>query len=75
MREAASRPRFGALDEISGSDFVQRVTEASRSYWVVCLLYKASHAGCQVGGWISRGSSDRVCNWEGGWVGAWVCAG
>jgi hypothetical protein len=46
MREAAARPRFGSLDEISGADFVSRVTEASRQYWVVCLLYKPSHAGC-----------------------------
>jgi hypothetical protein len=48
MQESAARPRFGTVDEISGTEFVQKVTEASRAYWVVCLLYKASHAGCQL---------------------------
>ncbi|GBF98180.1 hypothetical protein Rsub_10680 [Raphidocelis subcapitata] len=48
MRDAAARPRFGTLDEIGGSDFVTRVTEASRDHWVVCLLYKSGHAGCGV---------------------------
>ncbi|KAI8471578.1 MAG: thioredoxin-like protein [Monoraphidium minutum] len=46
MRDAAARPRFGTLDEIAGPDFVPRVTEASRGYWVVVLLYKAGRAGC-----------------------------
>lgn len=48
LQAAAARPRFGSLDEITGSDFVRCVTEASSSYPVVCLLYKAGHAGCGV---------------------------
>lgn len=46
MRDAAARPRFGALEEISGADFVRRVTDASRGHPVVVLLYKPAHAGC-----------------------------
>lgn len=48
MQAAAARPRFGTLDEVSGSEFVARVTEASREYWVVVLLYKSGHAGCGI---------------------------
>jgi thioredoxin-like negative regulator of GroEL len=48
LQAAAARPRFGTLDEISSNDFVLTVTEASHQYWVVCFLYKASHAGCQL---------------------------
>jgi len=48
MQDAAARPRFTGVDEISGNEFVQAVTEASRQYWVVCLLYKASHPNCQI---------------------------
>jgi hypothetical protein len=46
MREAAARPRFSGVDEISGPDFVPVVTEGSRSHWVVLLLYKAGSAAC-----------------------------
>lgn len=48
MQRAASRPRFGSLDEIAGSDFVRRVTDASSAHPVVCLLHKPGHAGCAV---------------------------
>lgn len=47
LRAAAAKPRFGTLEEISSSEFVQKVTNASENYWVVCFLYKASHAGMQ----------------------------
>jgi hypothetical protein len=46
LRQAASRPRFGALEGIRGSEFVQKVTQASEEAWVVVLLYKESHEGC-----------------------------
>lgn len=46
LRAAAARPRFGALEDIAGSEFVQKVTDASEDYWVACLLHKAGHAGC-----------------------------
>lgn len=48
LRAAASKPRFGTVDEISSSEFVQKVTNASEQYWVVCFLYKSSHDGCQL---------------------------
>ena len=48
LQAAAARPRFGTVEEISGSDFVQKVTTASADYWVVCFLYKASHPGCHI---------------------------
>jgi hypothetical protein len=46
LQASASRPRFGSVDEIGSADFVSRVTEASESHWVACLLYKPSHTGC-----------------------------
>jgi hypothetical protein len=46
MQKAASRPRFGTLEGIRGSEFVQKVTEASAEVWVVVLLYKESHEAC-----------------------------
>lgn len=48
LRAAAAKPRFGTVEEISSSEFVQKVTNASEQYWVVCFLYKSSHAGCQL---------------------------
>lgn len=48
MQAAAATPRFGTVQEISGTDFVREVTEASAAYWVVVFLYKSSHAGCQL---------------------------
>lgn len=48
LQAAAARPRFGSVEEITSNEFVQKVTDASESYWVVCFLYKASHAGCQL---------------------------
>jgi len=48
LQAAAARPRFGTVEEITSNEFVQKVTDASDAYWVVCFLYKASHAGCQL---------------------------
>jgi hypothetical protein len=48
LQRAAARPRFGTVEEITSNEFVQKVTDASENYWVVCFLYKASHAGCQL---------------------------
>lgn len=48
LRAAAAKPRFGTVEEITSSEFVQKVTNASENLWVVCFLYKSSHAGCQL---------------------------
>jgi hypothetical protein len=48
LREAAAKPRFGAIEEITSNEFVQKVTDASESYWVVCFLYKSSNPACQL---------------------------
>lgn len=48
LQAAAARPRFGSVEEINSSDFVQSVTDASEQYWVVCFLYKSSNEGCQI---------------------------
>lgn len=48
MEQAASRPRFGTMDFIRGSEFVQKVTNAGTDVWVVVLLYKDSHEGCSI---------------------------
>jgi hypothetical protein len=48
LQAAAARPRFGTVEEISSNEFVQKVTDGSEQYWVVCFLYKASNAGCQL---------------------------
>lgn len=48
LQAAAAKPWFGTVEEISSNEFVQKVTDASDEYWVVCFLYKPSHAGCQL---------------------------
>eukprot|EP00879_Flechtneria_rotunda_P007622 GHRR01007994.1.p1 GENE.GHRR01007994.1~~GHRR01007994.1.p1 ORF type:complete len:246 (+),score=69.93 GHRR01007994.1:280-1017(+) len=48
LRAAASKPLFGTVEEITSNEFIQKVTDASESYWVVCFLYKATHPGCQL---------------------------
>ncbi len=49
LRAAASTPRFGTVEDIRGSEFVQKVSEASASgTWVVVLLHKEHSAGCQL---------------------------
>lgn len=48
LQAAAAKPRFGTVEEISSNEFVQKVTDASEQYWVVCFLYKEHHAGCQL---------------------------
>lgn len=40
LRRGPERPRFGALEQIRGTEFVQKVTNAGEGVWVVCLLYK-----------------------------------
>lgn len=42
LRQGAARPRFGGLEEIRGSEFVEQVTNAGEGVWVVCHLYKDS---------------------------------
>ena len=44
MESVARRPRFGAVEEIRGSEFVQKVTNAGPGIHVVVHLYKDGHA-------------------------------
>lgn len=37
---AARRQRFGSMETIRGSEFVQKVTNAGSDVWVAVLLYK-----------------------------------
>ncbi|GFR49943.1 hypothetical protein Agub_g12050, partial [Astrephomene gubernaculifera] len=46
LAAAASRPRFGSVELIRGSEFVQQVTNAGPEVWVVVHLFKDGHAGC-----------------------------
>jgi hypothetical protein len=40
LKEVTLRPRFGAVEEIRRSEFVQKVTEAGQDVRVVVHLYK-----------------------------------
>ncbi len=40
LQKAATAPRFGTVEEIRGSEFVQQVTNAGEDVWVVVHLYK-----------------------------------
>lgn len=40
LQKAARKPRFGTVEEIRASDFVQQVTNAGPDIWVVVHLYK-----------------------------------
>ncbi|KXZ49440.1 hypothetical protein GPECTOR_21g666 [Gonium pectorale] len=46
LQAAAARPRFGTVELIRGSEFVQKVTNAGPDVWVVVHLFKDGHAGC-----------------------------
>jgi hypothetical protein len=46
LQAAAAKPRFGSVEEISSNEFIEKVTNTSEKAWVVCFLYKSSHAGC-----------------------------
>ena len=48
LKEGASRPRFGALETIRGSEFVAQVTNAGEDVWVVCHLFKDAVADCGI---------------------------
>ncbi|MCD7470824.1 hypothetical protein HAX54_010984 [Datura stramonium] len=48
IRETAKLARFGAMIPISGSDFVQEVSQAPEDIWVVVILYKDGYSECQV---------------------------
>ena len=48
LRQGASRPRFGSLETIRGSEFVGQVTNAGEDVWVVCLLYKDTVPTCAI---------------------------
>lgn len=39
LQASVAGPRFGSLEEIRRSDFVQQVTNAGEGIWVVCHLY------------------------------------
>jgi hypothetical protein len=34
------------VEDISSNEFIEKVTNTSEKAWVVCFLYKSSHAGC-----------------------------
>ena len=40
LRKGTALPKFGALEEIRATEFVEKVTNAGQGVWVVCLLYK-----------------------------------
>jgi hypothetical protein len=40
LRDAASRPRFGSVETIRGSEWSEKVTNAGPDVWVVVHLYK-----------------------------------
>jgi hypothetical protein len=40
LRRGASRPQFGSVEQIRGSEFVAQVTNAPTGVWVVVHLYK-----------------------------------
>lgn len=40
MREAAGKPRFGEVREISANDYIAQVNNAGKDIWVVLLLLK-----------------------------------
>lgn len=44
MESIALRPRFGTVEDIRGSEFVQKVTNAGPGVHVVVHLYKDGHA-------------------------------
>lgn len=46
LQEAAARPRFGTVELIRGSEFVEKVTNAGPDVWVVLHLFKDGHQGC-----------------------------
>ncbi|KAF8060532.1 Pdcl3 [Scenedesmus sp. PABB004] len=62
LRSAAARPRFTGVEELVGSEFVQKVTDASADYWVVCLLYKPSHPGCELLGQCLDALASKYCH-------------
>lgn len=51
MKAAAAKNKFGTLRELSRSDYVKQVTEASKDHWVVLLMHqdrcvRTFHARC-----------------------------
>ena len=40
MKAAAAKNKFGTLRELSRSDYVKQVTEASKDHWVVLLMHQ-----------------------------------
>ncbi|CAM0880101.1 unnamed protein product [Alopecurus aequalis] len=46
LREAAKTARFGAIQPITGSDFVREVSQAPPDVWVVVFLYKDAIPEC-----------------------------
>lgn len=44
LQKGKTRPKFGTLEHIRGTEFVQKVTNAGEGIWVVCLLYKDRQA-------------------------------
>uniref|UniRef100_A0A6U0Z877 Phosducin domain-containing protein n=1 Tax=Polytomella parva TaxID=51329 RepID=A0A6U0Z877_9CHLO len=47
IKAAAAKPKFGTVELIRGSEFVQKVTQASEKYLVACLLYREGHIPCR----------------------------
>ena len=48
LKAAASKPLFAEVEEITGQDFVQKVTKAGPGVWVVIHLYKAGVVACSL---------------------------
>ncbi|GAB4820253.1 hypothetical protein N2152v2_007299 [Parachlorella kessleri] len=48
LRKGTELPKFGALEQIRGTEFVEKVTNAGQGVWVVCLLYKDSVPDCSI---------------------------
>ncbi|GMH03947.1 hypothetical protein Nepgr_005786 [Nepenthes gracilis] len=48
MMAAARLVRFGSVISISGSDFIQEVSQAPPEVWVVVILYKEGFPACEL---------------------------
>ena len=48
LRLTVSKPRFGEVEEITGQDFVDKVTKAGDGIWVVLHLYKPGIVLCSL---------------------------
>ena len=59
IQTAAKRPRFGSVEDIRGSEFIQKVTNAGPDIHVVVHLYKDGHKGSAIIGDCIKALSEK----------------